>query len=1033
MSLQYSFPWETTVATPGAAPSSTPAREIVVSNLPLDVNEAQVKELFHTTVGRLREVKVHFDIAGRSTGVATIVFCKNGDGNCAFAQYNNRAIDNSNAFCGQSPPRRLARDDLLGSPMRANEAPLTLDDLTPRPRAIPAVSSPRAHTANKSLLPTSKFNLHRPTTLRAPKPAPTAHNRPKPKPASGVPSKVKEVSGVPKEPAVREPNSVPPTAVAPPASIALSKPVVHARTKSTVISSEKNTPAGEQRLNTTEVVSEMAPHSPPKPNLHVDEPAPSPPSSAPVDNAVAAEQTAHPVRNIAPAATVPAAKPESKSRETIAVAKTKAVPNPRPIVRAQSYPDSADGGPAVGAMDMGIAARLVMYREQLTAMGSFPASDNDDAMGTGTDPAVRDAAVQDDASGGEIPRAWDDNGDDLRESDTELDTVEDTDYFEAWEAQPKPRTYDEREERRLEKREKAATKHHAAEMRKEESSSDELGDEEEEPVPEQVEEQAREEYGDEVVDSIILADDVADWVDTVHDDAAPQDPKELGALAAASLKQHAGRRTIGARAALRVAKYHGRGPAFQRVIAAQARFFEANGALKPSHQGQREKSNGLLDDEGFYLGQSKLLQHHINETLLPSLALKKKTVSIRHCQRWLWRLGYRRKRHQKGVYWDGHERKDVKRRRKEFLAELHAYEHLRATYAEPDMQEVLKKKGRGRLIMVSAFLCERYGLLALTPEMMAENEKMAAELRLAITDSTTVIYPDNKASGDDYWNMKQMIEQLIIAILIARRMFPKAIIHWIFDNSSAHGSLAPDALTTTKMNVNPGGKVPEMRDTIIPDSNPHGHAGEAQKMTFDKICPTNHPYKEFEGLPKGMKVILAERGYTKDTNEEEDEEHPVDCCMRRLLSLQPDFAGQKSQLELLIAATSGMVCHFLPKFHPEMNPIEYFWAWVKRWFRERSNGTWQKAKDLVDEGLQLCPLPTIRRFYRRAHRYGSVYRLGATGPIAEFAVKKYRSHRGVRATELVDATVEWKARAEAMSRGVVLVKGKGKQKAKYVH
>jgi lysyl-tRNA synthetase class II len=62
--------------------------------------------------------------------------------------------------------------------------------------------------------------------------------------------------------------------------------------------------------------------------------------------------------------------------------------------------------------------------------------------------------------------------------------------------------------------------------------------------------------------------------------------------------------------------------------------------------------------------------------------------------------------------------------------------------------------------MVSAFLCERYGLLALTPEMMAENEKMAAELCLAITDSTTVIYPDNKASGDDYWNMKQMIEQV---------------------------------------------------------------------------------------------------------------------------------------------------------------------------------------------------------------------------------------------------------------------------------
>ncbi|KAJ6529291.1 hypothetical protein B0H19DRAFT_1083043 [Mycena capillaripes] len=42
---------------------------------------------------------------------------------------------------------------------------------------------------------------------------------------------------------------------------------------------------------------------------------------------------------------------------------------------------------------------------------------------------------------------------------------EDTDYFEAWDAQPKSRTYDERKERRLEKRDRAAAKHRAAEMR----------------------------------------------------------------------------------------------------------------------------------------------------------------------------------------------------------------------------------------------------------------------------------------------------------------------------------------------------------------------------------------------------------------------------------------------------------------------------------------------------------------------------------------------------------------------------------------
>jgi hypothetical protein len=43
------------------------------------------------------------------------------------------------------------------------------------------------------------------------------------------------------------------------------------------------------------------------------------------------------------------------------------------------------------------------------------------------------------------------------------------------------------------------------------------------------------------------------------------------------------------------------------------------------------------------------------------------------------------------------------------------------------------------------------------------------------------------------------------------------------------------------MNVEPGGKnVPSMHNTVIPESNPHGHGGETQKMhTFlMTICTT---------------------------------------------------------------------------------------------------------------------------------------------------------------------------------------------------
>jgi len=64
-----------------AAPApAANAEKIIVSNLPQDVNEAQVKELFHTTVGPLREVTLHYDASGRSKGVATVVFSKKGDG-----------------------------------------------------------------------------------------------------------------------------------------------------------------------------------------------------------------------------------------------------------------------------------------------------------------------------------------------------------------------------------------------------------------------------------------------------------------------------------------------------------------------------------------------------------------------------------------------------------------------------------------------------------------------------------------------------------------------------------------------------------------------------------------------------------------------------------------------------------------------------------------------------------------------------------------------------------------------------------------
>ncbi|KAJ7691772.1 hypothetical protein B0H17DRAFT_1062622 [Mycena rosella] len=113
-----------------AGPTSTPAEKIIVSNLPPDVNEAQVKELFHTTVGPLREVTLHYDATGRSKGVATVLFSKKGDGNRAFQQYNNRLIDG----------RRPMKIEIVVDPSR----PATLASrVAPAPAAAAVAAVPR--------------------------------------------------------------------------------------------------------------------------------------------------------------------------------------------------------------------------------------------------------------------------------------------------------------------------------------------------------------------------------------------------------------------------------------------------------------------------------------------------------------------------------------------------------------------------------------------------------------------------------------------------------------------------------------------------------------------------------------------------------------------------------------------------------------------------------------------------------------------------------------------------------------------------
>jgi hypothetical protein len=102
-------------------------------------------------------------------------------------------------------------------------------------------------------------------------------------------------------------------------------------------------------------------------------------------------------------------------------------------------------------------------------------------------------------------------------------------------------------------------------------------------------------------------------------------------------------------------------------------------------------------------------------------------------------------------------------------------------------------------------------------------------------------------------------------------------------------------------------------------------------------------------IRKGMMTVLAERGRKvknlradcKLCKAEKKRGYTgaVDltrrnCCARRMLKTEPDFAAQKSQIEEAIERR-GHYCLFYPKYHCELNYIEMVWGWAKREARKK--------------------------------------------------------------------------------------------------
>ncbi|TBU52039.1 hypothetical protein BD310DRAFT_833073 [Dichomitus squalens] len=155
-------------------------------------------------------------------------------------------------------------------------------------------------------------------------------------------------------------------------------------------------------------------------------------------------------------------------------------------------------------------------------------------------------------------------------------------------------------------------------------------------------------------------------------------------------------------------------------------------------------------------------------------------------------------------------------------------------------ESFLKKKGPGRGLHQSDFICSTVGWLA--------------------NASVTLEYGKNH---DGFWNgemfCKQLIEKFFPAFEAAHGPGHIAVI--FVDNSQGHSCYAPDALRASKMNLNPGGVQPRMRDGW--------YDRDGRRVTQTMVFPADHP--DHPNQPKGIKAVLMERGlwqhcdYTFDT------------------------------------------------------------------------------------------------------------------------------------------------------------------------
>ena len=284
-------------------------------------------------------------------------------------------------------------------------------------------------------------------------------------------------------------------------------------------------------------------------------------------------------------------------------------------------------------------------------------------------------------------------------------------------------------------------------------------------------------------------------------------------------------------------------------------FVSNGGEFSESQQGHYVRNNTLMSNEELcerareYVRENAATRGRpnltsaafcqwVNNELLPNSVLDPgypRRVSVETARKWLHDLGFNVLQMSKGVFIDGHERPDVVESRERFLKKMTECGFLRPDNAPteeaaqalptdiPHMSKEegekcivwwhdesaynttedtpilwgekgklpIKPKGKGSSIMVSEFIEEKDGYLALSDEQY-EFEVTNSDQDIGNSALAVLEIGEHR---EGYWNSDRFMEQVGKAVKIADVKYPPSQGYHHFDHSCGHTAFAEDALT----------------------------------------------------------------------------------------------------------------------------------------------------------------------------------------------------------------------------------------------